>query len=102
MANFATLCFIIGIAGLFHLVREKNSRLSKAIWIPVIYLLINSSKSLSEWLGAAPPEMQDGVYSSPVDAGLALVLLALALITLIFRQRKVTSLLRKSRVIMVF
>jgi O-antigen ligase len=102
MANFATLCFIIGIAVLFHLVREENARVSKAIWIPVIYLLINSSKPLSLWLGVDPPAMQDGVYSSPVDAGLALVLFALAMITLIFRRRKVTSLLRESRVILLF
>lgn len=98
----ATLCCYIGIAGLFWLVRDKKARASKAVWIPVIYLLIISSRPLSSWLEMAPPEMKDGVYSSPFDAAVSFILLALALIVLFFRQRKVASLLRGSMPILLF
>jgi exopolysaccharide production protein ExoQ len=102
MKLVATLCSIIGIAGLFWFEREKNARTSKALWIPVIYLLIISSRAASSWLGMAPPEIENGVYSSPFDAGLLLVLLALALIVLISRRRKVASLLRGNGPILLF
>ncbi len=98
----ATLCCYIGIAGLFWLVRDKKARTSKAVWIPVIYLLIISSRPLSSWLEMAPPEIKDGVYSSPFDAAVSFILLALALIVLFFRQKKVASLLRGNIPILLF
>jgi O-antigen ligase len=98
----ATLCCYIGIAGLFWLERDKKARVSKAVWIPVIYLLIISSRSLSSWLEMSPPEIKDGVYSSPLDAAFSFFLLALALIVLLFRQRKVASLLRGNKPILLF
>lgn len=98
----ATLCCYIGIAGLFWLERDKKARASKAVWIPVIYLLIISSRPVSSWLEMAPPKIEDGVYSSPFDAGVMLVLLALALIVLISRKRKVASLLRGNKPILLF
>jgi exopolysaccharide production protein ExoQ len=98
----ATLCCYIGIAGLFWLERDKKARPSKAVWIPVIYLLIISSRPLSSWLEMAPPEMKDGVYSSPFDAAFFSVLLALALIVLLFRRSKVASLLRGNKPILLF
>ena len=98
----ATLCCYIGIAVLFWLVRDKKARTSKAVWIPVIYLLIISSRPLSSWLEMAPPEIKDGVYSSPFDAAVSFILLALALIVLFFRQKKVASLLRGNIPILLF
>jgi len=98
----ATLCCYIGIAGLFWLERDKKAQVSKAVWIPAIYLVIISSRSVSSWLEMAPPQMEDGVYSSPLDAGIMLVLLALAVIVLISRQRKVRTLLSGNIPILLF
>jgi exopolysaccharide production protein ExoQ len=98
----ASLCCIIGIASLFRLDREKNARVSKALWVPVVYLLINCSKPLSEWLDLAPSNSADGIYSSPADAALNFVLLGLALIVLIFRSSKVSSLLRGNIAVLLF
>lgn len=98
----ATLFCIIGIAGLFWFEQEKNARTSKSLWIPVIYLLIISSRPLSSWLGIAPPDMEDGVYSSPFDATFFFVLLVLALFVLLFRQRKVVSVLRGNGPLLLF
>ncbi|HKW16977.1 MAG TPA: O-antigen ligase family protein [Terriglobales bacterium] len=102
MAKLATLCFIVGIAVLFRFVREKNAGVSKAIWIPVIYLLIISSRPLSAWLGIPQPEMEGGVYSSPFDATFFFVLLVLAVFVLLSRQRKVMSVLRGNGPLLLF
>src|SRR6266853_1227180 len=98
----ASLCCIIVIAGLFRLDREKNARVSKAVWIPIIYLLIIGSRSVSGWLGLPPSYSADGIYSSPVDAVINFVLLALALLVLTYRGRKVSSLLRGNRPVLLF
>jgi O-antigen ligase len=98
----ASLCCIMGIAGLFRLDREKNARVSKAVWIPTIYLLIICSRGVSGWLELAPPDSADGLYSSPVDAVINFVLLALALLVLTYRSRKVSSLLRGNGPLLLF
>jgi len=98
----ASLCCIIGIAGLFRLDREKNARVSKAVWIPIIYLLIICSRPVSLWLGLAPPNSEDGIYSSPVEAVINFVLLALALLVLTYRSRKVSPLLRGNGPVLLF
>jgi len=97
-----TLLCIIGILGLYLLDREKNAKVSKTLWLPVIYLLIIGSRSVSQWLGIAPPEAENGVYATPLDAAVQLVLLALAFIALIFKWRKVVSLLRGNGSILMF
>ena len=47
----AIFVFIVGIIGLFSLVRDNGTRTSKALWIPVAWLFINSSRPGSMWLG---------------------------------------------------
>jgi exopolysaccharide production protein ExoQ len=90
----ATVCCIGGIVSLYLLDREKNGQVSKGLWIPVIYLLLAGSRSVSAWLGNAPRDAANGVYSSPVDAAVSLGLLALAAMVLSTRGRKVWELLR--------
>jgi exopolysaccharide production protein ExoQ len=98
----ASLCCILGIAGLFRLDREKNARVSRAIWIPTIYLLIIASRGVSGWLELEPANSADGLYSSPVDAVVNFVLLGLALLVLIYRGRKVSYLLRGNGPVLLF
>jgi exopolysaccharide production protein ExoQ len=98
----ASLCCIIVIAGLFWLDREKNARVSKAVWIPTIYLLIICSRGVSLWLGLDGSNSADGIYSSPVDAVVNFVLLVLALLVLANRSRKVSTLLRGNRAVLLF
>ena len=49
--QIATLVFAVGIAGLFWLNRDDSVRVSKALWLPAIWLSINGSRSVSAWLG---------------------------------------------------
>ena len=69
-AQIATLVYAIGIAGLFLLDRERDIRPSKALWIPVVWLLINESRSVSDWLNSGPTISQSASYleGSPLDA----------------------------------
>src|SRR5947208_3139268 len=103
MALIATVLVIIGIIGLFKLDRDPEARTSKALWVPVIYLLLNSSRPVDSWFaGPTQPIAVDGIYSDPLGQAIDLVLLALALATLITRGKKVGSLLRSSRPILLF
>jgi exopolysaccharide production protein ExoQ len=102
---FATIVAIIGIIALFVLDKDREVRTSRALWIPSIYLLIICSRPISSWFGVRPPDAAmfgDGIYSSPIDQFVSLVLLALALMTLIARRRKVRLLLRQSGPIVLF
>jgi exopolysaccharide production protein ExoQ len=101
----ATILCILAIIGLFVLDRDGKARTSKALWIPSIYLLVNCSRPVSSWLGVTPPDAAiygNGVYSSPIDQLVSLALLALALMTLLARRRKVGLLLRRSGPIVLF
>src|SRR5271165_6342245 len=102
-ALIATILFSIGIIGLFVLDRDHEARTSKALWIPVVYLLCTGSRPVSMWLGYAQPfGVEGGIYSSPIDQAVQLVLLALGLMVLIARGRKVGSPLRSSGPILLF
>lgn len=101
----ATILASIVIIGLFVLDRDGEARTSKALWIPSIYLLLICSRPVSSWLGVTPPDAAmygDGIYSSPIDQFVSLGLLALGLMTLIARKRKVGLLLRGSGPIVLF
>ena len=45
--TIATIVFAMGIVGLFALDRERKAQTSKALWIPVVWLLINGSRPVS-------------------------------------------------------
>ncbi len=101
----ATILVSFAIIGLFVLDRDGEARSSRALWIPFIYLLIISSRAVSSWFGftASPDALYgDGVYSSPVDQAVSLGLLAVGLIALIARRRKVGLLVRLSGPIVLF
>lgn len=94
----ATVLFAIGIAGLFLLDRDDSVRTSKALWLPVIWLLINGSRSVSCWLGMGPPEEIPGQLpaSSLLDQLVAGTLILSGAIVLIRPGRDVTGLLKAS------
>jgi len=94
----ATIFFVAVIIGLFVLDRDRQARTSKALWIPFVYLLIIGSRPVSFWLGGDTPAPDaiygNGIYSSPLDAIVSFILLALGLMTLVARWRQVGSLLK--------
>jgi exopolysaccharide production protein ExoQ len=102
--QIATVLFAVGIAGLFWLDRDGSVRTSKALWLPVIWLSINGSRSVSAWLGMGVPQEIPGQLpaTSLLDQLVAGTLMLLGAIVLIRRRRDVTSLLKANWPIVLY
>lgn len=100
----ATLVFAIGIAGLFYLDRHDSKHRSKALWLAVIWLSLNGSRSVAGWLGMGAPMEIPGQLpeSSLLDQLVAGTLMLLGVIVLIRRRIDVMGLLRASWPIMLY
>lgn len=104
MTQIATLIYALGICGLFWLDRDPKARTSPALWIPVVWMWIASSRAVSLWWQAGPTLDSPDQYleGSPVDRAVLSALLGLGLIVLIRRSRKVQTLLRANAPIVLF
>jgi exopolysaccharide production protein ExoQ len=102
--SIAAIVFALGILGLFALDRDREMRTSKALWIPVLWILIIGSRAVSQWLDMAPAVDSPDAYldGSPIDRFLYIVLLVSGLIVLISRANQVVRLLRSNGLILLF
>jgi exopolysaccharide production protein ExoQ len=101
--SLATLLYITGILGLFYLDREKNLHVSKALWIPVVWIWISGSKPPSFWFGpSSAPSSGQLLDGNPVDRLISMVLIAAGLVALLFRSRQVASLIKKNWSVLFF
>jgi len=92
--SVANVVYALGVAGLFFLNRDNSARTSRALWLPVLYLLVLGSRPVSYWLGMAPPDADDAMLDgSPIDAVFFGILLIAAGCVLANRGRRVVSLL---------
>lgn len=100
----ATVIFAVGIVGLFWLNRDKSARPSKALWLPVIWVSISGSRSVSTWLGMdAGPEIPGQLPPvSLLDQAIAGALILLATIVLLQRRRDAVAVLRASWPIVLY
>jgi exopolysaccharide production protein ExoQ len=98
----ASILFAVGIVGLLYL-DQDGSRMSKALWIPAVWLFLTSSRSVSLWLGMAQVHSQEAyVEGNPVDMAVYTSLLIAALAVVISRIDRVAPLLRKNGPILLF
>lgn len=99
----ATILTISGILTLFVLGREPKTRLSWALCVPILWLLIGGSRHVSEWLGAGPAmSQQQYLEGSPIDASIYALLIAAAIAVLMGRQRALAKILRRNWPIILF
>ena len=86
--QLATLVCIFFILYLFRVDREKNDGVSKAVWIPLIWMFLAGSRFASQWLDLSQPETSAEGHSegSPLDATVFLVLILAGIWVL--QQRK--------------
>jgi O-antigen ligase len=99
----ATVLFVSGIVGLFLFNRDKKARTSKALWLPVIWLLITGSRSVSQWLQMGPVSSADAyLEGSPLDRNIYAGLVALGILVLISRRARVMRLLKTNAPILIF
>jgi exopolysaccharide production protein ExoQ len=108
--EIAAVVYALGIMVLFALDRERKSRTSKALWIPVAWLWIAGSREVSQWL-AALGVWQAGTLSgspdhyvegNPIDRAVYTGLSALGMIVLFRRGPEVRRLLRANAPILLF
>jgi exopolysaccharide production protein ExoQ len=96
----------LGIAGLFYLDRDKSVRTSKALWIPVMWLWIAGSRSVSTWLGAGGGGSENALTAtldgSPMDAAIFELLIFSGVVVLFQRKKKTIALLRASGPLVLF
>lgn len=100
----AAALFTAGILGLFWLDRDKTARVSKALWIPLIWFAIACSRPVGAWLQMGSyidtaDQMQEG---SPLDRLVWLVLLVFGLIVIAGRKRAGKSLLENRALLFFF
>jgi O-antigen ligase len=102
--DIAAVVFALGILGLFWLDRDRTCRVSPALWIPVAWILLASSRMVSEWLEPArvmesPAQFLEG---SPLDRLVLTALLAVGLLVLVARGPRTTPFLRANGPILLF
>lgn len=102
--QIATIVYAAAILGLFMLDRDRQARFSKALWIPVVWLLINGSRPVSQWLQVGPTMDSPDAYlnGSPLDALVFTILLAVGFFVLVRRKRRVGKILRANLPIVLF
>jgi exopolysaccharide production protein ExoQ len=102
--GIAAIVYALVILGLFWLDRDQRSRTSAALWIPVVWLALASSRSVAQWLQVGTPmDSPDQVLEgSPIDRLVYTGLLAVGLIILVGRRRQVGRLLRANGPIILF
>jgi exopolysaccharide production protein ExoQ len=102
--SFATLVFIVGIAGLFLLDRDRESRTSPAIWIAVIWVCIAGSRMVSQWMYPTPGNQSPDAYldGSPIDRILLTGLMAAGVAVLVARARRLETVLLANGPLVVF
>src|SRR5579871_4094799 len=92
MTAFAFLLAFAISAALFFADRDRQKRTSLALWIPVLWLLIVSSRPVSLWLNVHRLMTLDARYTegSPLDAAYygALILAALFVLNARWTQVK--------------
>lgn len=103
-ARIATLVAVLFIYWLFKLDRDAKEHPSKALWIPIIWLLVGGSRNLGQWLALQGPSDQGERYQegSPVDRAFLATLMAFGLVVLFTRGRKVVELLRANPPVVIF
>ncbi|HLH03511.1 MAG TPA: O-antigen ligase family protein [Bryobacteraceae bacterium] len=102
--SLAEVFFLGLILALFWLDRNRQSRVSPLLWIPVLWFLIACSRPVSEWIEgsssfASAEEVADG---SPMDRLIFTGFLLLGIAILALRSSKVLALLRSNASIVLF
>lgn len=101
----ALFAFASGILGLVWLDRDPEKRSSKALWIPIVWLLIAASRMLSHWVAGSSMEFdtpEQYLEGSPLDRLIFMALLFCGLTVLAARGRRTGRLLARNWPLLLF
>lgn len=96
----ATLACFVCILGLFWLARERGVRTSKALWLPLAWVLF--ALTASKWLQSGPTNVVGDVEGNPFERNIYTVLMVAGVIILLRRRREVWRLLRVNAPILLY
>jgi O-antigen ligase len=99
LAAYATL-----IVALFILSRDSDAKVSKALWIPVLWLMIGSSRNVSAWLSASAPPMEADktVEGSALDQVILGALMLFGLVVLARRRVRLWSVIQSNPAVVLY
>jgi exopolysaccharide production protein ExoQ len=103
--SLAAIIFVCAILGLFLLDRERSAGGSWALWLPVLWLFISSSRPVSEWLNGVSTTVTGAdqyLEGSPVDAFIYTLLIVSAMLVLARRWSSVVKVLQHNTPIVLF
>lgn len=108
--QIATVAFVAVIVALFWLDRDGKARTSGALWVPVVWLCLNASRTLSQWLaifgigglGTSMDSADQYLEGSPFDRSVYLVLTVVGMVILARRHRSIGRILRANGPILLF
>ena len=100
----ATVVYGLVILALFLLDRDRESRVSSSLWIPVSWVLLAGSRMFSDWLEPARGMQSPDQYleGSPLDALIFTGLLTAGLMVLVARGRRAGTFLRLNGPILLY
>jgi exopolysaccharide production protein ExoQ len=99
VALLLTLAFIFF---LFWRERREKTNVSKALWIPLIWLLITGSKSVSLWLTSGRASIESPEDGSPLDAAVFFLLMVAGYNVLRRRGINLSTFARNNRWLIAF
>jgi len=105
----ALILFSLAIWGLFALSRDRTRRTGGALWLPVIWLALAASRSVTQWmevfgLAGGISFTAEGQYveGSPFDRAVYLALTVCGLVVLLARRRRLGNTLLANLPILLF
>ena len=100
----ATLICVLCIAYLLWIDRKRIDGVSRAIWIPLIWMFLAGSRYVSEWLDLSPAAATAEGYSegSPLDRIVFLVLILAGVRVLLLRRLNWSSVVIRNKWIWLF
>lgn len=91
------------IAGLFIMEAEPGERTSWALWLPLLWCLLNGTRSASEWIhGPSSQSLERYSEGTPLDAAIYGVMILLAVLVLNFRAQQVRKFMQMNPALIVF
>jgi len=102
--EIATVVFAVVTVGLFAFDPITNARSSKALWLPVIWVSLAGSRTVSQWLGfeSAISSVDQTLEGNSLDRNILAGLIAAGIMVLLGRRREVGAILRANTPILVF
>jgi len=104
-AQLAAIVCGFGVLGLYALDRDRRDRLSTALWLPIVWLSIGSSRNIGEWLqtgGSAGDAAGRYLEGNPIDRAILTGFLVAGIVVLVRRGPRVGTLLRANALLLVY